>query len=322
MDQPADVDGALAEHLLAVARRARWTFPTSLGRPVGTEPPDWARTLLHQRRQLQAAAGWLVDHGQHAAAIELAAGTWRAWVLARDEAMGRSFLAGVLDAPDRHASTRFRALALYGDGLLAFRLGLADDSLARNEAALRAARTVGDREGEGLAHLGLSRIAASGRRAAETRAHAEAASRLLVELGIEYRQAPLHMRAQAARLAGDLEEAADLFGASVALNREIGDRGMVIVDLHNLGHVECRRGDVDRAEQCFDESAALAGETDDPHELALRSFNQASIALARHAVDRARSLLARARALLLEGGIELSDDDASEFDALERCLEE
>jgi tetratricopeptide (TPR) repeat protein len=322
VNKHSDPERDLAERLLAASRKARWTFPTSLGRPIFADTPDWARSLLDERSNLVAAATWFRAQLDFSSAIELAANAWRLWVLALDDEGGRHFLSGVLDVPGIRESGRFSALALYGDGLLAFRLGKLDESYSRNEEALRIARLENDRESEGLSHLGLSRVAESERRGPETTAHAKEAYSLLCDFGIEYRQAPLHMRAQAARLNDDLDEAAALFDASVALNRAIGDRGMVIVDLHNLGHVECRRGDVDRAEKCFEECTILAGETDDPYELALRMFNQAWVAYGRSSTHDARSLLARARALLSERGAMLSTDDAREFKDLQRRLGE
>src|SRR5204862_419558 len=69
------------------------------------------------------------------AAAELAAGAWRVWMAACDVAGGRAFLAGVLDRPGA-ARSRWRALALYGDGLLAYWQGEIGVSRARDEGAL------------------------------------------------------------------------------------------------------------------------------------------------------------------------------------------
>ena len=270
---------AAVNELLSLARRARWTFPSSSGRPVLQNAPDWAVRMASERDALVAAARRLVERGEHAAAMELAASCWRAWILARDDAGGRAFLALVLDHGPGEAS-RERALALYGDGLLAFRRGELAASRARSAAALDAARTVGDREAEGLALLGLSRVDLSEGQSRAARSNAAAARALLRDLGPAYGQAPLHMLAQATRLVGTPDETAALFEESLELNRRLGDRGMVLVELHNLGHVELRRGDVEKAERCFVESAALAG-GDDPDDQAMHLFNRAAIAFAR-----------------------------------------
>jgi tetratricopeptide (TPR) repeat protein len=320
MQKPSEGSSADPNELLVASREARWTFPTSFGRPVATDTPAWAQLLAKELSSLVAAAAWFLSHGDNPSATELAANTWRAWVLHHDEANGRQFLTDVLDAPGAGAPTRFRALVLYGDGLLALRLGAPAESRARNDAALEIARFAEDREAEGLAHLGLSRVDHAEGHGQEARTHAEQAYTVLCDLGLAYRQGPLHMRAQAANLSGHIDEAAALFEASVELNRKIGDHGMVVVDLHNLGHAHLRLGNLDRAERFFEECAALIGDTDDPYELALRAFNQASVAFARGAADRAGSLLHDARALLAGGGVALSPEDASAFDELERQM--
>ena len=155
-------------------------------------------------------------------ANELAAKLWRVWVYARDNQGGREFLSLVLDRPAA-AATRAHALALYSDGLLAFRMNDLAASHARNEAAVVEAHAVPDREAEGLALLGLSRSDLSAGDAAHAREHAAASRRLLLPLGAEWGQAPLHMLAQDARLTGALDEAATLFEESLALNRSLGD---------------------------------------------------------------------------------------------------
>jgi len=165
--------------------------------------------------------------------------------------------------------------------------------------------------------LGLSRSDLSAGDAAHAREHATASRRLLLPLGAEWGQAPLHMLAQAARLTGALDEAATLFEESLALNRSLGDAGMVVVELHNLGHVELRRGKVDVAEKAFAESDAAA-DPNDPYDGALTRFNQASVAFARGDRVRASTLLEETQSMLASHNIKLAGDDQLEFDRLSK----
>lgn len=309
-----------AERLLVLSREARWAFPSSSGRPVPAEAPPWAERFAKDRESFAEAAIVLLTHGDRAAATELAANAWRLWVLARDDARGRAFLARILDRPDRAEPSRARALALYGDGLFAFRMGDLAGSRARGNAALEAARAANDREAEGLALLGLSRVELSEGRYEQSRELAAASRELLRDLEPGHRQAPLHMLAQATRFAGTPDEAAALFEESLALNRRLGDRGMVLVELHNLGHVELRRGNVDAAERHFVECDDLAGAADDPYDAAMRLFNEAAVAFARHDRTRAAASMERARAILTDANVTLAADDAHEFDELMRRL--
>jgi len=299
-----------AQTLLALAREARWDFPSSAGKPVRNRTD--AQRLLERQDDLGEAARRLDAH----AAEELAAHVWRLWMVSRDIAGGRTFLAPILDRSDGHPS-RWRALALYGDGLFAWWQGEREDSRRRNEEALRIARAVDDPEALVLAQLGLSRVAlADGdyARAGELAAGARAAA---APLGDAVCQGSLHMYAQATRLAGHYDEAAALFRESLALNRRIDARGMVEVELHNLGHVEIHRGNVDAAEDCF----AQIAHSDDPYGEAMMRLNDAAIAFRRGDLHRARSCLDTADELF--AGTDMATvavDDRFELDWLRKQL--
>lgn len=128
---------------------------------------------------------------------------------------------------------------------------------------------------------------------------------------------------QAPRFTGTVDEAAALFAESLALNRRLGARGMVLVELHNLGHVELRRGHVDAAERLFAESAQLGASPGavDPYDAAMLLFNQAAVAFARGDRVRAAALLREARSTVAAATVVLATDDADEFDQLAKKLE-
>src|SRR2546423_11092830 len=123
---------AEAASLLALARAADFTGP---------ETGRWVERLSPERERLVEAVLFLAEHGDDEEASELAAGVWRLWLVSDDVAGGRRLLAAALDGSEVRPS-RARALALYGDGVLAFRQGAQDESRSRNEAALEAARAV------------------------------------------------------------------------------------------------------------------------------------------------------------------------------------
>ena len=138
-----------AERLLALAREATFTGP---------DARVWLERLAPKRSEFIEAARFLSSNGTGEAAAELAAGVWRLWLLSGDVAGGRQMLAAALDI-GRHQPSHARALALYGDGLLAFRAGAQAESENRNTQALEEVRAVGDRDAEALALVGLSRVA-------------------------------------------------------------------------------------------------------------------------------------------------------------------
>jgi tetratricopeptide (TPR) repeat protein len=309
-----------AERLLGLSREARWTYPSSLGRPVGNEVDPAVQELLANRDRVVEAARFLVADGAVEEATELAANVWRLWMLSRDVAGGRAFLEAVLDGVEARP-TRARALALYGDGVLAFWQDAQDDLQARNEEALEAARTVDDPDALALAHLGLSRVAINAGDYERARSLAARAREYARGLEPAMSQGPLHTHAQATRLLGDYEEAAELFSESLALNRRIGDQGMVGVELHNLGHVEIHRGNVDEAARYFAEVGA-SGASDDPYDEALGLANEAAVAFGRGERKAALALLDRAQSVLDENAIELAADDRFELDWLRGKLQE
>src|SRR5437588_4043840 len=124
-----------AERLLSLAREARF---------IGPDAPVWTERLASKREEFVEAARFLTSNGEEEAAADLAANVWRLWFLVGDVAGGRRLLAAVLDVGWAPAS-RSRALALYGDGVLAFRAREQAESEGRHGQALEAARAVGDR---------------------------------------------------------------------------------------------------------------------------------------------------------------------------------
>ena len=303
--------GDQARRLLALSREARWTFPSSSGNPIGKNAGEWAGRLIAEQAAFAEAARVLTGEGNADAAMEIAANVWRLWIHSRTIAAGRAFLAPILGNAAKGPS-RSRALALYGDGLLAFWQGAREDSRARNEAALAAAREVGDPEALALASLGLSRVALSDRNHERARTLAVEARELARELSPAMGQAPLHMHAQALWLAGDYDGAARLFAESLELNRRLADHGMVVVELHNLGHVEVHRGNIDEAERLFTE-CAQSGSADDPYSKAMLEVNTACVAWGRGDAERARSLLHSAESLLAKAGIDPAAEDQTEL---------
>ncbi len=320
MNGRRDMSRDEAFRLLERSREVQWRFPSSSGSPVLADQDAWAEQLVSEKESFAAAARSLVESGNHQGATELAANVWRLWVMARDPRGGRAFLATVLDGREEEPS-RARALALYGDGLLAFMVGAQDDSRARSEASLQAARAVQDPEALALAHLGLSRVAFLDGEHDRARSLAAQALAFARALDPAMGQAPLHMHAQGTRFTGDYDRAAALFEESLALNRRLGDLGMVGVELHNLGHIEIRRGNIDAAERYFAECEEL-GASDDAYSVAMRHLNQAVVAFARGEHDRARALLGDADTVLGETDGYPAPDDRFELDWLRGQLAE
>ncbi len=290
-----------AEHLCTLAREAKLEGP---------DAASWVERLSPQREKLVEATRFLAENGDEEAAVELAANVWRLWLMVGDIAGGRQLLRTALDA-DEGRPSRARALALYADGLLAFRTGAQAESQVRSQAALDAARAVGDREAEALALVGLSRVAFRAGDYARVRSLASEARELTRDLDLAAGVAPLHLLAAGTRLAGDYDEAIALYTESLELNRRLGYSRRVGVELHNIGHVELHRGNIDAAERCFAECAEIRN-PNDLYETAMTHLNQAALAFARGDRERTAELLRRIQSTLDGAGIVLDPDDAFE----------
>jgi len=260
----------------------------------------------------------LAAAGSYAEAEGLAASSWRAWLTSGELDAGRAVLAAVLDR-DGAEPTRDRAVALYADGVLAFRQGDQAGSLARSEQALDVARAAGDRAAESLALVGLSRVALRDGRFGD-----------VVELSREARglagddkpaqAGPLHLQAAGTRLGGDYEGARELYLESLDLSRALGDGYVETMELHNLGHVSLHLGDVAAAEGYFARWRERIASSDDPYDRAMAALNASALAAAHGERHRAVDRLARAETTLAGAGIALDPDDAFEVEHLRRLL--
>jgi hypothetical protein len=313
------VNRAEADRLLRLARRAEWAFPTSFGEYDLAPGADWLEPLRSERDALASAVAWLVADGDEAAATELAARTWRLWLMEHDHPGVLAFLAPVLDGVGEVSA--WRAEALYGAGLAAIKDGQRDASRAYNEEAFAIAEETGDPSARVFALVGLSRVAFDDDDLERSRALAQEALDVARGLRIGMRQAPLFMTALATRMSGDLDAAAALMAENLELNRSIGDARMVAVESQNLGLVQARRGRYEEAERLFAEWAAHA-DLDDPYGAVLASLDRAFLALGRNELDVAAEHVAAARATLAETGLELAPDDDAELDYVERRIQQ
>jgi tetratricopeptide (TPR) repeat protein len=272
----------------------------------------------NDRKQLAKAVRIFAAESDDESATELAANVWRLWLATGDVAGGRELLRIALEAGEGTVSST-RALALYADGLLAFRAGAQAESRQRNEDALEVARAIGDHEAEALALVGLSRVDLREGDYAAVRSRAAEALEIARVLGDDARAMPLHLLAAGTRLAGDLDRAIELYTESLELNQGLDDLRMVGAELHNIGHVELHRGNLQAAERAFAECAELRS-ADNPYDSAMTHLNEAALAFRHGDRKRAQDQLELARSTLAEAGIVLDPDDAFEVDWLQDRL--
>lgn len=272
------------------------------------------RRLRDDLPGLSTAVKTFAASGDSASALEVFARAWRAWMSEGALSEGAAVAAMALDA-SASTSSVWRVRALYGDGLLAFREGDRERSLARNEEALSLARQTNDLRGECEALTGLARVALR-----------DSDYRRVVELASEGRRlardaddreaeaAPLHLQAAGVRLQGDHARARDLYLESLDLNTALGNEAWVAMEQHNLGWVELHLGDPDAAEARFDACATTGAA--DAYSRAWSALNRAGVAILRGRRDEAAERYRVGKEILAEMQFKPDPDDHAELDWL------
>lgn len=310
-----------AVSLLQISRKAKWLFPSSSGRPVAQDIPEWLDSIIVNQSLLPESLEYFVENGQIDKAYELTANIWRLWVLEHKEKEGRIFLDTVL-SKNNFPETYDCASTLYGDGLLAYRLGDIAASRECNKEALAIADKINNIETKGLALLGLCRVEFSESNFELSHDLAVKSLSLLKQLGPSYKQGVLNFAAQSAQAVGNLNEAEYLFRQSLELNRQLGDETMFPVDLHNLGHVEVKLGKIDEAAIHFNECEKFSDDHSDAYSSALNLFNKATITHARNQIEEAKLYIKQSREILTKNNVVLAIEDDTALNILEKRLTE
>jgi tetratricopeptide (TPR) repeat protein len=172
-----------------------------------------------------------------------------------------------------------RAKGLEEEGYEAFKAGDVGRSRELNEQSLVLAREAGDAETTVWALAGLMRLGLRARDFDEVERLAIEGEDVASSSGnTALRRMPLHMRAEAARMQGDLDRARELYDESIALNQELRNQAMVTVELGNKAWVEIATGRLDEAERLL--RASLSG-TDDDYGVAFCLLGLARVKLER-----------------------------------------
>ena len=195
-----------------------------------------------------------------------------------------------------------QAVALEEEGYAAFKAGDADRSRRLNEESLEIARRLRDPAATVRALAGLMRLALRERdfRTVE-RLALECDELAQAHSDPSLRRMPIHMRAEAARMNGDLDRARSLYDESIALNRDQGNTQMVHVELANKAWAEIAASRFNEAEKLLQESLELAA-ADDAYGKAFCLLGTARIELERGRTTGVQTL-GRAEQLLAEAGL-------------------
>jgi tetratricopeptide (TPR) repeat protein len=275
-------------------------------------------SLANDPDSVTAAVHAFVASRETAAALEIVGRCWRVWSSSGRLADGRAAAAAALTA-DRGDAGVWRARALYGDGVIAFREGDNVASRSRNDEVLELARSTGDVRGECDALTGLARVALrAGDYEEVVRLARSARDKARVAGDLDAEAAPLHLEAAGTRLLARYEDARALYVESLERAERKGASALMAMERHNLGWVDLHSGDVDAAERWFRERDAAS--PPDGYGDAWVELNWAAVALARGRRDEAEHRFTEGKAALDRLGVALDPDDRFEVEWLEREL--
>ena len=134
--EAAQVRDSMAAHFTRLCAQSASAY-------IGDGQGEWLRTMDQERDNLRAALEWAMANGDADTALMIAGGaSWPHW-LAGTSVEGKRWLDDAFACPG-DASSRARALALTGRGLLDFQTGARTDVDADLEAALAISEDAGD----------------------------------------------------------------------------------------------------------------------------------------------------------------------------------
>ncbi len=211
----------------------------------------------------------------------------------------------------------------YEETLQAFRRGDNAEAARLAKLDLRDATAAGDVEGEVGALCMLARVALRdgdvevvAARAAEALRAARAARRRPLE------RMPLHLQSVAARMAGHLDEARELYLRSIELSEELGEARMAAAEHRNLAYVELRAGNESRARELLAECQRRLMSEDTSALAPYLTFDEATVAALDGDLETAAAKLGDADRQFTELGLVPDPDDAAELALLRRLLQD
>jgi predicted ATPase len=235
---------------------------------LGTRGPEQRRWLAMLERNgeadnVRAALDWLLSRHRLDEYVEMGWSLWvPAWISGRVEE-GRRMAHAALTAPDA-MSDQSRARLMMIAGIFDMWRGEHTEAAAHLDAAIAAARQLGDNEVVAYAMLARSMTAGP----------------------------------------GEGEEIAEKLGTEcVALCRALGDRWAEAAALNMLGWLYVAQERFEEPNAIFDETFAIAELVGDEHFMALAEVNLAEARLHAGTADEARALLASAARRLQAAGL-------------------
>jgi tetratricopeptide (TPR) repeat protein len=249
----------------------------------------WLQRLRRERDNLRAALDHAIEYGRIEAGLRLATALRRFWELDGCREKGLSWLDRLMAAAV-DAAPSVLAQALKATGLLRWRIGSNERSVADLRTALAIFRDLGDQRGVAEAMSGLGNaFGANGEGAEAIRLLAEAAV-LLRELDMrEVLGSTLVSLGMYLSRSGDRTRATALYQEALDIYRDLDDALGMAMCLTNLGHQAHITGDMNLARTRLEAAVAAGRRMDAPFHLAAALSNLADVFRDQDEVHAART---------------------------------
>jgi predicted ATPase len=230
----------------------------------GPNPAPWLDRLEKEHDNLRAALAWSLEREEGAEGLRLAGALARFWDMRGHPAEGRGWLAGTLSLAAAREPDAIRAKALFGAGLLAYRLGDFPAARVFWAESLAIRRHLGDQRGAAEVLDARPDLASTWEQ------HEPATWALLEENLAAWRElgdpqgiagALTHMGVGSA--ARGEEAARSLYEEALALYRELGNRRREADILDELGLLAFKQGDCSSARALHEQSLKIRRELGD-----------------------------------------------------------
>jgi tetratricopeptide (TPR) repeat protein len=280
----------------------------------GPSVGGWQQRLARELDNLRAALGWLRDHGEPAAGLDLATALGMFWMGRGLAAEGLGWLRVFLSACPE--SGELRGQALDDASFIAFLCGDIEEARHFAEESLRIAREQGNARQIGRALGSLSRVMRADRDVDQALALSQEGIAIARRTGdADLLAYHLLQRAEAMRMAHNTAEARSLYRESLEIYRTLGQAELAVHNLHNLIEVELDEGNLDQAAKLHREKVAAARQL---HHAQIDSYTvleSARLAAGRDNLLLAARLLAAATRMLQSMGLVIDPPEQAGYDA-------
>ena len=290
-----------AEHYLALAETAE----PELG---GRNQPEWLDRLEAEHDNLRTALGWSLQQPEVEPALRLAAALALFWHTHGHLSEGRAWLEKTISASSATPDSHTRAKAFNGAGWIAMFQGEYEAARALLEKALALFRELEDEDGVVTSITNLGLVAVLGERQdIPVPALLREAMGLRSKLTNPRTVASLLILSGLVSFAqGDTERAWESHEESLAICRETGNAGGMIVCLTNLGLMAVGRADKARALALLEENLRLGRKSDDKIPIQYALFGLAGLAAIQRQPVRAARLWGASEAVREAAGVHLT----------------